>query len=666
MAVDELFYGHELTFLLRHSFGYTDELIVLPTGAFLRKSQPLGGTWELDGDLLHLKWRRAVKPTAKTATAADDTTAVAADDADAASDDADAFTLDVLVSEDATMHYFNTDPLVDKTYARATPEHLSANRRRDDGTTRSIRLGLIKAVAMDVARHPDGSVIVPRRPGSAKQTATATAAVDNGETEANTSTDATESADTSASIEVDESADASDKDDSSNSKDDASRFGIDYYVLTEAELIQHGFPVAVEDEQKLLDVATNGCTRDRFVQTQPRPLASPSGNNDGTAPVSPMYALDCEMCETDIGMELTRVTVVDTTGAVVYDQLVKPQSTIINYLTEFSGITPEMLQSETCILADVQHALLSRFLFADTVLVGHSLTSDLRALRIVHLRVADSAILYPHQRGFPFRTSLKYLTKTYLRKDIQLEAQTGHDSAEDASSAMALVQLKLSHGPAFGIPATEFPVSAFDSFAHKLDAQQQRMALVRFANPSDGGTANDSVATPAKPWQLYASGDLSARARSPYVHAQTFTGTSGTPVTRVDEPTNWDALKQSVAASLESGDDLCWIEVDGPSDHVVTSDFLFRHDAWMATQETHCRAVNAFLDDLVANVLPPQTLLLTVPQSDLTMLRYLKALRTRAKWRDAAPNAQWTDDMQAAVTDAYRGAMDSCVFLTQK
>lgn len=656
MPVEELFYGHELTFMMRHSFGYTDEVIVLPSGTFVRKSQPLGGTWELDGDLLHLKWRQQVK----TAATASSTTTTAGDGetvgAAVMEDEEDAFTLDVLVSEDESMHYFNTDPIVDKTYARKTPEHLG--KRRSDPVERSIRLSLVKAVVVDVPRTVDGKVILP---GAQQQS-------ENG------GTSSEDTGETPETMTGGDDADAA-----------ASKYDIEYFVLSEQELIQHGYPVAVEDEQKLLDIATNGCTRDCFVQTNPRDEGALVDGADATSKKVAMYALDCEMCETDIGMELTRVTVVDEHSTVVYDQLVKPQSTIINYLTEFSGITPEMLANEKCILADVQKVLTERFLFEDTILVGHSLTSDLRALRIVHLKIADSSILYPHQRGFPFRTSLKYLTKTYLRRDIQLqEGQVGHDSAEDAISAMQLVLLKLRHGPSFGIPATELPVGAFDSLAHKMDENAKRMAMLRLSCKAHISRENDrgggkvaTVKVPEKqdkPWQLYASGDLSSHARSPYVHAKTFVGknstdsaATGSPISKVDDFVDWSEMRKSVETSLRgSGDDVCWLEIDGPSDHVVTSNFLFHHEEWMTQQQAHCEALNAFLTDLYENVLPEGTLLLTVPQGDLTMLRYLKGLRTRSKWRDAAPNSQWTDDMQAAVTDAFRGTMDSCVFLIQK
>lgn len=46
-----------------------------------------------------------------------------------------------------------------------------------------------------------------------------------------------------------------------------------------------------------------------------------------------VYALDCEMCYTTQGLELTRVTIINEDCNVIYETLVKPQNPIIDYNT---------------------------------------------------------------------------------------------------------------------------------------------------------------------------------------------------------------------------------------------------------------------------------------------------------------------------------------------
>ncbi|XP_043797112.1 RNA exonuclease 1 homolog isoform X1 [Apis laboriosa] len=153
-----------------------------------------------------------------------------------------------------------------------------------------------------------------------------------------------------------------------------------------------------------------------------------------------VYALDCEMCYTTQGLELTRITVIDEDCNVVYETLVNPQNPIIDYNTRFSGITEENMKNVTTTLLDVQATLLTMF-SEKTILVGHSLESDFKALRLLHGTVVDTSVMFPHKNGYPQKRALKNLCSEYLRKLIQNDVG-GHDSKEDAIACMELILWK--------------------------------------------------------------------------------------------------------------------------------------------------------------------------------------------------------------------------------
>ena len=113
-------------------------------------------------------------------------------------------------------------------------------------------------------------------------------------------------------------------------------------------------------------------------------------------------------------------------------------------------MTAAKLATVTTTLSDIQSRLRT-LLSSRVVLVGHSLNSDLAALKITHPFIIDTSVLYPHPRGPPLKSSLKYLSQKYLGREIQKNhGAAGHDSIEDASACLDLVKQKCEKGPKWG------------------------------------------------------------------------------------------------------------------------------------------------------------------------------------------------------------------------
>ncbi|KAG9958382.1 hypothetical protein KCU61_g8431, partial [Aureobasidium melanogenum] len=205
--------------------------------------------------------------------------------------------------------------------------------------------------------------------------------------------------------------------------------------------------------------------------------SKPAKGPDGKSPNAVTF--DCEMGYTVFGLELIRLTAVSwPEGHSLIDVLVRPQGTILDLNTRWSGVTPEMYSSavpyEEKLAMDAllpppppgssaslsldspaggplpivsgpaaARDLLCSFLTPTTPLIGHGIENDLNSTRLCHPTIIDTIILFPHPRGLPFRFGLKMLTKRHLGRDIQMGGASGHDSLEDARATGDLVRFSV-------------------------------------------------------------------------------------------------------------------------------------------------------------------------------------------------------------------------------
>ncbi|XP_006457267.1 hypothetical protein AGABI2DRAFT_79294, partial [Agaricus bisporus var. bisporus H97] len=265
------------------------------------------------------------------------------------------------------------------------------------------------------------------------------------------------------------------------------------YMLTLEQMIENDYPIP----SYMADVFQKPTG---WVETpQPEEI---TGKN---RPKQQIFAIDCEMCMTEDGKELARVCVVDfNTGLVVYDQLVKPSKPITDYLTRWSGITAEALEKVTTTHAEAQAHVLgllsppSSNPFSTNgskpaatlvpILLGHSLESDLKALKLCHPLCIDTAVIYHHPRGRPLKPGLAWLTKKWCGREIQTRGEGGHDPEEDARACLELLKKKVENGPGFG----EFKVdyeSIFERMARSTKRAGGGVGSIRSAVVDQGNPA---------------------------------------------------------------------------------------------------------------------------------------------------------------------------------
>lgn len=171
-----------------------------------------------------------------------------------------------------------------------------------------------------------------------------------------------------------------------------------------------------------------------FVQTK-----SKKHLNEITA--GTVYALDCEMVYTTVGMEVVKVGLVGVDGLTVFESFVLPQNQILDYNTAYSGVSEKDLKGVSMTLQDVQSYML-KLLNKESILVGHGLENDLKALRLIHYNIVDTSVAFPHKHSKYHKKSLKSIAQEILHKEIQTSSK-GHNCIEDARTCMELMLHKI-------------------------------------------------------------------------------------------------------------------------------------------------------------------------------------------------------------------------------
>lgn len=349
-----------------------------------------------------------------------------------------------------------------------------------------------------------------------------------------------------------------------------------------------------------------------------------------------LCAIDCEMCETAEGLCLTRFTLICPDHGALIDCLIKPREKIVNYWTEFSGISEADLENVTSTIGDL-HRLLASYNIIDgkTIIVGHSLESDLKAARLVHATIIDSALLYPHEKGFPHKHSLKYLADLHLGKSIQ-EGE-GHDSIEDAVIALELVAHYVSNDIGKGAPVwpREYRTSLFDGHCISPDVNAP-LEIAMFGCStihSSSKLSFDANAWETRVFDYSCENNCCATVSRLSENLSTPQGVVVSACKQYyDADEGYAACMDYLSSSKVEPSGVhrrlfTWLDL--PVDVIRAAD-----DAaplHMKSMHDADQALGAIFDSL-----SPGTLLFVVTQGSIEVLRYLSAMKQRARWENDA------------------------------
>lgn len=126
------------------------------------------------------------------------------------------------------------------------------------------------------------------------------------------------------------------------------------------------------------------------------------------------------------------------------DDYIASSETVVDYLTAYSGISPgdldRAVSKHNLISLKVAYKKLWLLLNLGVVFVGHGLPKDFRTINIhvPRAQVVDTVDLFSHRLRSQRRLSLRFLAWYLLKEEIQQGGEAGHDSVEDARTALRL------------------------------------------------------------------------------------------------------------------------------------------------------------------------------------------------------------------------------------
>jgi len=181
-----------------------------------------------------------------------------------------------------------------------------------------------------------------------------------------------------------------------------------------------------------------------------------------------VLGIDCEMVYAkDDKDALARVSVVSCSG-VIYDAHVQKRTEeVLDYRTRISGVESHHLLPENGALPfdQVQREVLD-LISVETILVGHSLHKDLRALKIQHAKIVDTALIFAVEGGSQRRRHKLNSLVTLMRPKVptlQPVRPGAHDPRQDAQWALQLALYEASIHPSATKPLKllSFPKTIF-------------------------------------------------------------------------------------------------------------------------------------------------------------------------------------------------------------